>query len=335
MAKRKFGASIIILCIAAVTLISGTYAWFLVGGFAELFDIGFDVIEAGGGLLLRGDAGSYGGGKKDNEGWGTKLERADFVPLSFIDPEAHNAASDEGVYKPVSSADGRKFIMVSMENDKFICEGLAPSRRQGGATPENVCFNDFTFSIKSTGAEIPDGGAFIKIKLTGETFGTDGKPVLKDENDKLGAAVAARVALIFDGKTTIYAYDDQGYHAVTEQFVSESITDTSAELNKTKYIIDANDTGNVANAGLKEVAGKPLMKKNTDTGTGTDTYEEIEIPLGSIPGFDDEGTGGVAGAGKEINIVIWLEGNDPECFSYGAGAVAGKNLMAHIKFVTK
>ena len=322
MAKRKLGVSIIILCIAAVTLISGTYAWFLVGGFAELFDIGFDVIEAKGGVLLRGDKLTYGGGKNDNEGWGNSLEREDFTEFSFI--------VNGGKYKPISSADGKNFIAVTMEDDKFICEGEAITKRSGGITAEDICYNEFTFFIKSTAAEIvPDdegkGGAYIKIKLTGETFDSEGKPVLKDENDKYGAGIAARVAIQLGNETPkIYSIDGQNYNAVTSVFENRSITDTSAVLHETKYIIDSADTGNVPAAGLTPVTSPRLMEAETDN--------EIKISLGNIPGFDDPGTDNVQGSGKRITISIWLEGNDPECISFGEGAVAGKSLMSHISF---
>ena len=69
MAKRKLSMSLIVLIVAATTLISGTYAWFLVGGFAELFDLGFDVIEAEGGLELQGSAGTA-HESKNNDKWG-------------------------------------------------------------------------------------------------------------------------------------------------------------------------------------------------------------------------------------------------------------------------
>ncbi len=312
MARRKFGASIIILCIAALTLISGTYAWFLVGGFAELFDIGFDVIEAKGSVLLRGDNMTYGGGKHDNDGWGSSLEREDFKEYSFI--------VKGGKYRPVSTSDGRNFIMVSMEDDKFICEGAAPSKTSGGIVAEDICFNDFTFYIKATGDEIP-AGAYIKLKLTGDTFDEDGN-VVKNENDQ-GAAIAARIALTFDGTTTIYSIDGQNYNAVTGTFENRSIIDTSAVLHETKYIIDSADTGNVGAAGLTPVTSPAMVD---------DDGNEIKISLGSIPGFDDPGTGGVEGYGKEISIRVWLEGNDPECISFGDGAVAGKSLMTYISF---
>lgn len=317
MAKRKFGASIIILCIAAITLISGTYAWFLVGGFAELFDIGFDVIEAKGGVLLRGDAGTYGGGKKDNSGWGDKLEREDFKEMSFI--------KKDGRYKPISTDQNvNRFIAVSMESDKFICDGYVKGKADDGILAEDICYNDFTFYIKSTAEEIPEG-AYIKLKLTGDTFDENGN-VVKNEDDK-GAAPAARVSLTFKptsseaDKTTIYAIDDDNYNGVTQIFESRTITDAEVKDGEGNYIIDSADTNYTA-AGL--VAITPVSMFDGDG-------NEVKISLGNIPGVDqDFGYG--AGNGKEVTVRIWLEGNDPQCIAFGDGAVAGKSLMSYITF---
>lgn len=303
MAKRKFGASIIILCIAALTLISGTYAWFLVGGFAELFDIGFDVIEASGAVLLRGDAGTYGGGKRDNGGWGDNLQREDFTEMSFI--------VNGGRYKPVSTSTGTNFISVSMEGDKFICNGIAPSKQNAATTADEICYNDFTFSIKSSSEESIPAGAYIAIKLTGDTFNDNGEVVV---NDEAGASIAARVAITVDGTTTIYSTDGEQYNAVTQVFSRGTITENTNNVNA---IIDSEDTGYAA-AGLTPVTSSRLM--DTDG-------NEIKISLGNIPGFYEYGE-----SGKPITIRIWLEGNDPDCIDFGDGAVAGKSLMSYISF---
>ncbi|MBQ7547936.1 MAG: hypothetical protein IJT41_13350 [Clostridia bacterium] len=297
MAKRKFGASIIILCIAAITLISGTYAWFLVGGFADLFDIGFDVIEAGGGILLRGDAGTYGGGKTDNGGWGDKLERSDFTALSFI--------SQGGKYKPISSNNGTSFIGVTMDGEKFICNGVVPTKTSAGVTETDICYNNFTFSIKSVGDELP-AGAYVKIKLNGDSFNESNEVV---QNEDAGASTAARASVTVDGTTTIYSTDGQNYNAVTATFADDTITDSNEN-----YIIDSADPGNGA-AGLSAVTSPALV--NSDS-------TEVKIPLGIIPANSTNG--------KEVSIRIWLEGNDPECIAFGDGAVAGKSLMSYISF---
>ena len=87
MAKRKLGLSIIVLIVAATTMVSGTYAWFLVGGFAELFDLGFDVIEASGGIELQGSAGHAHAGAEDGAAqveWGAYLQRDCFAAGELI-----------------------------------------------------------------------------------------------------------------------------------------------------------------------------------------------------------------------------------------------------------
>ena len=297
MAKRKFGASVIILCIAAITLISGTYAWFLVGGFADLFDIGFDVIEAGGGILLRGDAGTYGGGKTDNGGWGDKLEREDFTALSFI--------AQGGKYKPISSNNGTSFISVTMDGEKFVCNGTVPTKNSSGVAATDICYNNFTFSIKSIGEELP-AGAYVKIKLNGDTF-NDANEVVAGED--AGAATAARASVTVDGTTTIYSTDGQDYNAVTATFGDGVITDSNDN-----YIIDSADPGS-GSAGLSAVVSPALVASDAT---------EVKIPLGSIPANSTNG--------KDVSIRIWLEGNDPDCIAFGDGAVAGKSLMAHISF---
>ena len=318
MAKRKFGASIIILCIAAITLISGTYAWFLVGGFAELFDIGFDVIEAKGGVLLRGDAGTYGGGKRDNNGWGDSLDRVDFREMSFI--------VKDGRYKPISTNNGERFIAVTMESDKFICDGVVKGKSDDGILAEDICYNDFTFYIKSTADEIvasDDGkhGAYIKLKLTGDTFDDQGNVVKPENENEKGASIAGRISLTFDGKTTIYAIDNEDYNAVTQVFESRTITDAEVTDGEGNYIIDSRDE-NYTSAGLVPISPVAMLD---------DDGNEIKISLGNIPGFDQDAGSG-AGNGKEITIRIWLEGNDPDCIAFGEGAVAGKSLMSYISF---
>ncbi len=317
MAKRKFGASIIILCIAAVTLISGTYAWFLVGGFAELFDLGFDVIEATGGLWLRGDAGSHDDGEKDNEGWGTKLGRKDFTENSLI-PQG-------GSYRPVSSRDGTNFISVTLENgsNKFTCTPIAhgkQSQNDEQFNPAFISYNDFTFAIKSSEAEIP-AGAFMTIKLSGDRVDeTTGEKI---EEDETGAAIAARVAVTLSKKdgeaatTTVYSFNDDSYEAVTNQFTSEIVDKVEDDvLGIGNGIIDNKDSGYEA-AGLDGVTCTKLKDGET----------WIRIDLGDIPGKDDNG-----GNGKDITIRIWLEGNDSDCVSFENGAVAGKALLANITF---
>ena len=306
MARRKLGASVIILFIAAITLISGTYAWFLVGGFASLFDIGFDVIEAQGGLLLQGSAGTAEEGADD---WGTVLGRVDFTEKSFI--------VEGGRYKPVSSMDGETFVSVQLKDGAFVSDGFAPSKDDTDVSNSQICYNDFDFKVKSDSEEIvgdDSSGAYVQIELSGDSFDESGN-ITENESDPLGAAVAARVAVTVDGVTRVYSVDGESYNAVTRAF-GTSIEDTDeADLGEGNRIIDT-DEDTAGTAGLTAPAA--YDKLADENGVATKIY------LGSIPGNSS--------AGKDVSIQVWLEGNDPDCVDFADNTVAGKSLMAKITF---
>ena len=304
MARRKLGASVIILFIAAITLISGTYAWFLVGGFASLFDIGFDVIEAQGGLLLQGSAGTAEEGSTD---WGSVLGRVDFTEKSFI--------SEGGRYKPVSSMDGQTFVSVQLKDGAFVSDGLAPSKEEASAA--QICYNDFDFKVKSDAEEIvgdETSGAYVQIELNGDAFDESGN-ITSSEEDPLGAAVAARVAVTVDGTTRIYSVDGESYYAVTRAFGNEIADTDEDDLGKGNQIIDT-DEDTASAAGLTAPAN--YDKLADENGVVTKIY------LGSIPASSS--------AGKDVSIQVWLEGNDPDCVDFADNTVAGKSLMAKISF---
>lgn len=303
MAKRKLGASFIILCIAAVTLISGTYAWFLVGGFANLFNLGFDVIEASGGIVLQGDNGSA---NKVSNAWDTMLVREDFSAFSFI--------PNGGRYKPVSSADGASFLMVDLKNDEFTSGGVAPSKVDSDIIPEKICYNDFTFRVKSSGEETPGSieaktGAYLTITLNGSKVDEDGQEVVPEGDDKEGAAVAARVAVTINGVTTIYSNDGESYQAVTSGF-SGAITDANENR-----IIDAAD-GSASVAGLTA----PVRYEALKSADGTLT----KIYLGNLSGD--------AASATTVRIRVWLEGNDKDCVDFSDRTIAGKSLFTKLSF---
>ena len=315
MAKRKLGASIVILCIAAITLISGTYAWFLVGGFANLFDIGFDVIESGAGIEIRGD--------RAGAEWKNELLREDFSDFSFIKEKGH--------YKPVSSVDGKKFVAVTMENHDFIAggEGNPKSKTSEGVTAEDICYNDFTFYIRSTGDEQVDSGAYLTVELSGKDIDPEtGKAVepTGENADKVaknkegGASVAARVAVTIDGETKIYDTEGEATKAVTTNFADGTITDTitDAANNRGNQIIDSADPG---------YAAATLVDANPTKLTEEDGKTLIHINLGTIPAHSNS-------TGKEINIKIWLEGNDEDCVDQGERTIAGLNLTSQIKLMS-
>ncbi|MGN0636310.1 MAG: hypothetical protein ACI4I5_08820 [Acutalibacteraceae bacterium] len=303
MAKRKLGTSVIILMIAAITLVSGTYAWFMVGGFASLFNIGFDVIQAEGGILLQGDAGTS---NKGTAQWGDKLEREDFTINSFI--------VSGGKYLPISSTNGVDFKSVNMKDGKFINGGQVTTKATA-TDPNQMHYNDFTFKMKSDGAVVSGGdafGAYMTISLSGDKEAEDGTIT-----PGTGAETAARAAVYVDGVLKgIYSSDGESYSAVTNYITDGIIVDTVIADGRGNQIIDDGDT-NAANAALVPVTTKSLVDEANDA---TKIYIGKDLP-------ESTSTDGVT-----VNVKIWLEGNDKDCVDKGANAIAGKSLMAVVNF---
>ncbi len=215
MAKRKFGLSIIVLIVAATTMVSGTYAWFLVGGFAELFDLGFEVIEAGGGIEIQGSAGKAYLNEADETGadWGSYLKRDCFAEGELI--------AEGGKYAPVSSADGAAFTKVGLEGGYF--KSLTPTK--------GTDYNEMTIKIRSTTeAEV---NAKINIALTGNDAGNE-------------AVSAARVSVKYgDSAPVIFAIAGDATQAVTSNEIPEgTVMDTN-----NNSIIDSSEANGVSLSG--------------------------------------------------------------------------------------
>ncbi len=209
MAKRKIGLSIIVLIVAATTMVSGTYAWFLVGGFAELFDLGFDVIEAGGGIEIQGSAGkAYVVEGGDSAEWGAFLDRDCFNEGELI--------AADGKYAPVSSADGTTFTKVGLEGGYFA--SLTPTM--------GTDYNELRIKIRSTTSESVN--AKINVALTGNDAGNE-------------AVSAARISVTYGGNTTIFAMAGDSTQAVTTEEIPEA---TVVDANNNS-IIDSGETQGV------------------------------------------------------------------------------------------
>ncbi|MBR2956836.1 MAG: hypothetical protein IKC20_01135, partial [Clostridia bacterium] len=211
MAKRKIGLSIIVLIVAATTMVSGTYAWFLVGGFAELFDLGFDVIEAGGGIEIQGSAGTaYVVEGGESAAWGAYLDRDNFAEDELI--------AADGKYAPVSSADGAAFTKVGLQGGYFA--SLTPEKGKD--------YNEMTIKIRSTTAEAVTGT--MHVALTGNDSGHE-------------AVSAARISVTYAGNTTIFAMAGDSTQAVTSNDIP---VETVVDANNNSIIDSAEANGVVS-----------------------------------------------------------------------------------------
>ncbi len=265
MAKRKLGLSLVVLLIAATTLVSGTYAWFLVGGFAEMFDLGFDVIEAEGGIEIQGSAGhAYVSNAEGAEqtSWGAYLQRDCFAEGELI--------AEGGKYSPVSSANGSSFTKVGLEGGYFISQ-----------TPEKgVDYNEMTIKIRSTTTETVD--ARMNISLTG----------LDGDN---AAVNAARVSVTYKGNTTVFAAPGDATSAVTTSDIPmNTVVDTNGDC-----IINSSEATGVVTLAAQNVT--ELAPNATDANkfdavmelpqvSGNAGYDEIVVRIW-IEGNDTNCTG--------------------------------------------
>ncbi len=219
MAKRKLGMSIIVLIVAATTMVSGTYAWFLVGGFAELFDLGFDVIEASGGIEVQGSAGHAYNSEDDTASvdWGAYLTRDCF--------NADEILAADGKYAPVSSVDGSAFTKVGLEGGYFA--SLDPAR--------GVDYNELNIKIRSTTTEAVN--ATMNISLTG------------DDQGNTDAVSAARVSVTYGGQTTVFAMAGDSTYAVT----TDNIPAATVKDSNNNSIIDSDEASGAVSLSAQTV----------------------------------------------------------------------------------
>ncbi len=265
MAKRKLGFSLIVLLVAATTMVSGTYAWFLVGGFAELFDLGFDVIEAEGGIEIQGSAGhayATSDAGAQQVAWGAYLQRDCFAEGELI--------AEGGKYAPVSSADGSAFTKVGLEGGYFISQ-----------TPtKGTDYNEMTIRIRSTTTEAVD--ARMNIALTG----------LDGDN---AAVSAARVSVTYKGDTTVFAAAGEATQAVT----SDNIPMATVMDSNNNSIIDSDETLGVVSLASQAVTDLTQSAADANRFEATLALPQVSANTGSdeivvriwIEGNDTDCTG--------------------------------------------
>lgn len=241
MQKRKISASVIILFIAAATLVSGTYAWFVVGGFANLFSLNNNVIQSGAGLEIQGSA---------HNGFKETLEFTDFADGDLLKNDG------TGFYTPVSLMNKAS---VASSDAQFVRVGLNGDTFSAKDATKGTHYNDFTVDLRQDKAGVAPADVEMKIRISG-SVGTNGE---------VNPTEAGRVAVTVDGTTTVYALNDTSDNYVTAIFADDTITDTQADR-----VITSADNG----AGSASLSPQTVVKL-TDTGVKDDgSNEGIIIP---------------------------------------------------------
>ena len=233
--RRKLTSSIVLLIVASIVLASGTYAWFVAGGLANMFTLDYNAVEAGEGLEVQGSAGnayvSQGGAKQE---WGSYLAYDNFNAGELL-------AEGTGIYTPVSLATkgaNPTFVKAFLKGDTFNCTDAV----------KGTNYNDF--SLKVRGSSAAPSTAQMKIKISGNTTAAGGK-----------VTDAGRVAVTIDGTTTVYALNDTSDSYVTKTFEG-TVKDTDGN-----QIITTADDG-YANAGLTSGSVTKLNSDGTIGSTG-------------------------------------------------------------------
>ena len=276
--------SLIVLIVAATTLVSGTYAWFLVGGFAELFDLGFDVVQASGGIEIQGSAGTahMNEDTKSDTNWGSYLARDDF--------NANEILAADGKYAPVSSsAPGANTFFKTTFDGKYF-QPDDPTATVGQH------YNLLDMKIRATGEEA--GKATMTIKMTAK------------DAANTSALASARVGVVYNGTTSIYGVAQSGLYALT----SNPQPNTVEELGTPDSIIDTTEAG--SGVSLAPVTLAEMTGDDTSGYTGQFTIENIPNDTNGAPisvyiwieGNDPECTGERITPGSGLSVKIEFTG---------------------------
>lgn len=245
MQKRKISASVIILFIAAATLVSGTYAWFVVGGFASLFQLNNNVIQSGAGLEIQGSAAGA--------AWKDTLEYADFAEGDMLKTDG------TGFYTPVSLMNKGS---VATSTAQFVRVGLNGDVFSAKEATKGTHYNDFSINLRYDTANPTSDEVEMKVKISGSV----------GDNGQVSPTKAGRVAVTVNGTTTVYALEDTSDNYVTQIFADDTITDTNGDR-----VITSADNGS-GSAGLSSQTVVQLDENGNINGT------DQGIIISSVPG---------------------------------------------------
>lgn len=288
MAKRKLGMSLIVLIVAATTLVSGTYAWFLVGGFAELFDLGFDVIQASGGIEVQGSAGTAHKGSEttlSDTGWGNFLARTDFTATDLL--------PTDGKYAPVSTANPAGGFYKTTNDGKYF-QPDDPTATVGQH------YNRLGMKIRATGDA--EGAATMTIKIS-----------TREGNTETSALPSARVAVVYDGRTEFFGLADSS----TLYGLNANPALNTIEDNNGDSIINPDENGSILTT-----YNLTAMTATDSANEYQGTFNITNIPSDTagkditvfiwIEGNDPECTGEYVKPGSGLSVKIEFTGSTSE-----------------------
>ena len=321
MKKRSLFAAVAMLIVSALVLTSATYAWFNVGGDAQIIEQKGTVMTAGSGVRLKTDSGmdwnstllpqdfwNYPTGVNNNnklvQHW-TATPVAGSTPTTYTyAQETTNATNVDAFYKPMSSADGQNFFMYNIKGDTSFA-----------LSSDNANSQNFRDSYE-----------FHVATVIEETGGSTVNATFKLYGPSSGSAAAAARAVVFisqnngnnwtpytGGGSTPVIFS-AGAETVATNAVIEAVDEDTNKIidngsgTNVKWIMNSTDEGYEANEG-KFTAVTPV---NASSGV------QIQIP--QVHDTDSSTT--------MVKTVIWIEGQDSDC----APSLGGKTVNSSWTF---
>lgn len=324
MNQRKLSFSLLIIMISVLLLVSGTFAWFLVGKLAQLGDLSFTVIDSGEGVEIQGSGGTAYISADDNPEnltlteWGKMLKLENFKDGEFL-PVAGDGDAVAGTYSPVSPA---SFRTAEGETSQFIKVGVRDRRFVSSEAVAAQHYNDFSINLRSE-TETP-----VDVEMTIN--------IHPAEDARVDATTAGRVAVTYNGETRIFALNDSGtMNVVSRTFPNDSIADSNDNR-----IIDSNEGSSVLTS--RNITKLEIGEDDTDgevkivcTGNMVDASGNYIDNEGNVVstgrGYILEGVSGNKGY-STIYVQTWIEGNDPDCVDFSDRSIASGSFIVDIGF---
>lgn len=319
MKKRSLFAAVAMLIVSALVLTSATYAWFNVGGGAQVIEQKGTVMEAGSGVRLKTGSGMD---------WNSTLLPQDFwdyttnnnnilvqhwtaTPVANTSPtqytytqDASTANNPDAFYKPMSSADGTNFFMYNIAGDTSFM-----------LSSDNSNSRNFRDSYEFKVATVVDDTAGTAVTGTFKLYGPS----------SMSAAGAARAVVFLSNN------NGSSWTPYTGEGSTPIIYSAGSETTATNAIISAidQDTDKIIDNGTG--ANTKWIMNSTDEGwnanstcftavTPVDASGGVTITIPGVRDTDNSTT--------MVKTVIWIEGQDSDC----APSLGGKTVNSSWTF---
>lgn len=315
--KANLKASLLVLLLIAILLMSSTYAWFTSNTQVTISTLDVNV-EARNGLQI----------SADGTNWKTVLDIADIMPDGTLATTyAGNTNQIPEIMEPVSSIGN----VTSGNMDIFYG---TTSSDEGG-----------TFQLtatKETDTQGTEGkyivfDIFLRVDTESQLSLTTGSGVSDKNASGKGLENAARVAFVVEGTqavgtelTTIQGMNS-GTSETTYIWEPNSDAHTAAAIANAQNTYGVTITNNekVQHYGVKAPITTPIPLKQTHTGADS-TYFELTDTIQTSTAMEETQLLQLSAGITKIRVYMWVEGQDFDCDNSASGSDLSYDLQFSI-----